>query len=408
MSSSTDPLADDRDLSTGSSGEGVWRRTLLWLLAKASVGSLTVTDPRGRTLRHAGAEPGPAAHIVIVRWRTLRRLLTGGHVGFADAYLDGDFETPDLVALLTWAMRNETAMARLWDGAWFSRSAGIVQHLLRRNTLTGSKRNIQAHYDLGNEFYAHWLDAGMNYSSALFERPGQSLEAAQQAKLDRIVALLAPAPEDRVLEIGCGWGPLAERLARAGCAVTGLTLSPAQLSYARDRTAGLSPRPDLQLKDYRALEGTFDGIVSIEMVEAVGERYWPTYFGTLSRRLKPGGVAVLQAITIGERYFASYRSNPDFIQKHIFPGGMLPTVAILREHCAAAGLVLQQTEFFGQSYAETLVAWRNRFHAALPALAGLGFDEAFRRKWDYYFAYCETGFRLGTLDVGLYRIVRPG
>ena len=401
-------MAGNQRLNHRSRGAGVWRRALAWMLKGAEVGSLAVTEPSGRTTSHFGADPGPSAHITIVRWRTLRRLALGGHVGFAEAYLDGDFETPDLVALLTWAMRNEPALARLWDGAWFTRSAGVVQHILRSNTLAGSKRNIQAHYDLGNEFYAQWLDAGMNYSSALFETPGQSLEDAQVAKLNRIVALLGPARGDRVLEIGCGWGPLAERLAvAAGCHVTGLTLSPAQLAFARNRVASLTPVPDLRLEDYRAVEGTFDRIASIEMIEAVGERYWPTYFGTISRCLKPGGVAVLQAITIEERYYDSYRGNPDFIQKHIFPGGMLPTVAILREQVAAAGLTLTDAEPFGQSYAETLVAWRDRFHAALPALAALGFDDAFRRKWDYYFAYCETGFRLGTLDVGLYRISKP-
>jgi cyclopropane-fatty-acyl-phospholipid synthase len=210
-----------------------------------------------------------------------------------------------------------------------------------------------------------------------------------------------------VLEIGCGWGPLAEHLATAKtCHVTGLTLSPAQLSFARQRLANFSPMPDIQLKDYRSVTGTFDRIASIEMIEAVGEHYWPTYFGTLARCLKPGGVAVIQAITIDARYFASYRSSPDFIQKYIFPGGMLPTAQIIHDQAVSVGLQPEGAQHFGQSYALTIAAWRDRFHAAQPALANIGFDDAFRRKWDYYFAYCEAGFLLGSLDVGLYRFVK--
>jgi cyclopropane-fatty-acyl-phospholipid synthase len=377
------------------------------MLQGADVGSLTITEPSGRTLMHRGAAAGPSAQIKIVSWRTIRRLLLGGHVGFAEAYMAGDFETPDLVALLTWAMRNEAAMMRVWQGTWMARSAAALQHVLRRNTLVGSQRNIQAHYDLGNDFYAQWLDRGMNYSSALFERPDQALEEAQAAKLDKIVAMLAPEDGDTVLEIGCGWGPLAEHLAKAkACHVTGLTLSPAQRSYASDRLADVAPSPEILLKDYREVSGAFDRIASIEMIEAVGERYWPAYFATIARCLKPGGIAVVQAITIDERYFASYRSNPDFIQKHIFPGGMLPTTRIIHDHAFSAGLQQGEAHHFGDSYAQTIAAWRDRFHGALPVLASMGFNDAFRRKWDYYFAYCETGFRLGTLDVGLYRFVK--
>jgi cyclopropane-fatty-acyl-phospholipid synthase len=399
MSDSMDPAATEQSLANRPSGPALGQRALAWMLRGASVGALTVTDPLRRTTVHRGSAPGPSAQISIVSWRAIRRLLASGHVGFAEAYMAREVETPDLVALLTWAMRNEAALARVWGGTWAARSAAALQHVLRRNTRVGSQRNIQAHYDLGNDFYAHWLDRGMNYSSALYARPEQSLEEAQSAKLDRIVELLAPA-------IGCGWGPLAERLASAGCNVTGLTLSPAQLSFARQRLAGVTPTPDLRLADYRSLAETFDRIASIEMIEAVGESYWPTYFRTIARCLKPEGVAVLQAITIDERYYASYRGHPDFIQKHIFPGGMLPTTAIIRDQAAAAGLRQIQVHSFGLSYAQTLSAWRDRFRAALPQLAELGFDDAFRRKWEYYFAYCETGFRLGTLDVGLYQFSR--
>ena len=390
----------------GSTGRGgLWRQALDWGLMNVQAGSLALTDPSGQLSTFAGTEPGPHADITLKNWRVLRRLLTGGHVGFAEGYMAGDYETSDLVALLTWAMRNELALTRFWSGAWLSRAAAAVQHVLRRNTPSGSKRNIQAHYDLGNDFYAHWLDRGMNYSSAMFQASGQSLEEAQSAKLNRVVSLLAPKRGARILEIGCGWGPLAERLAQfAGCHVTGVTLSATQLSYAKQRTASLSPAPNLMLADYRSLDDRFDGIASIEMIEAVGERYWPTYFDTIRRCLKPGGNAVLQAITIDETYYSAYRNHPDFIQKHIFPGGMLPTLTILRQQIATAGLALCHTEHFGMSYAQTLVEWRERFWAALPQLRALGFDDAFCRKWDYYFAYCETGFRLGTLNVSLLQI----
>jgi cyclopropane-fatty-acyl-phospholipid synthase len=249
----------------------------------------------------------------------------------------------------------------------------------------------------------------MSYSSALYASADQSLEAAQQAKLDRVIELLAPAAGHDVLEIGCGWGALAERLvSRRGCRVTGLTLSVEQLAYARERlkTAGLADKADLRLQDYRDLEGAFDRIVSIEMLEAVGEVYWPVFFSRLNARLRPGGVAVLQAITIDERWFDDYRRNPDFIQQYIFPGGMLPTQAVLRDQFARAGFSLQAAETFGASYALTLAAWRERFERAWPDIEALGFDLRFKRMWEFYLAYCEAGFRAGALDVGLYRIAK--
>ncbi len=379
---------------------------LHWLLANVQAGSITVTDPAGYSTTHRGREPGPDADIAFVSWRTLRRLLRSGHVGFAEAFMAGDFTTTDLTALLTWAMANEASIAKAWDGTWVARIVGTLQHVSRRNSLAGSRRNISAHYDLGNRFYAAWLDDGMSYSSALYSGHGQTLEGAQRAKNDRIVELMELRSGLSVLEIGCGWGGLAERLAvDEGCAVTGLTLSAEQLAFAQHRLAAVSPPPDLRLQDYRKTTGAYDRIASIEMIEAVGERYWPAYFQTLRRCLKPGGIAVVQAITIEERYFAAYRAHPDFIQKHIFPGGMLPTQTIMREQTEAAGLTLQHAEHFGLSYALTLAEWRRRFHASWPKLKAMGFDETFRRKWEYYLSYCETGFRLGTLDVGLYQIV---
>jgi cyclopropane-fatty-acyl-phospholipid synthase len=260
---------------------------------------------------------------------------------------------------------------------------------------------------MGNAFYAQWLDPDMIYSSALYATGSESLEEAQAAKIDRIAELLAPAPGATVLEIGCGWGALALALARThGAHVTGLTLSTEQLAHARQRVdeEGLAPRVDLRLQDYRDVEGCYDRIVSIEMLEAVGERYWPVYFGTLRERLAPGGVAVVQVITIADAHFDRYRSSPDFIQRFIFPGGMLPSVGALNAEAARAGLALERAESFGASYAATLAEWRHRFLAAWPAIEPLGYDAAFKRLWEYYLCYCEAGFRSGRVDVGLFTL----
>jgi cyclopropane-fatty-acyl-phospholipid synthase len=286
-----------------------------------------------------------------------------------------------------------------------------LMHRMNANTKRGSRRNVTHHYDLGNGFYQRWLDAGMSYSSALFSRSDQTLEDAQAAKQARTIALLQLRGGERVLELGCGWGGLAERLVRAaGCHVTGVTLSPAQLEYAaaRLRAPELRSRTDVRLQDYRDVTGCYDRIVSIEMMEAVGEAYWPAYFRTLRDRLRPGGRAVLQAITIAEDRFEDYRRRPDFIQRYIFPGGMLPTISEIRRQAAQAGLKLRSVETFGASYARTLAEWRHRFLAAWPEIQSRGFDQRFQRMWNYYLAYCEGGFRAGAIDVGLYVMDRPG
>jgi cyclopropane-fatty-acyl-phospholipid synthase len=287
--------------------------------------------------------------------------------------------------------------ARLLNRLW---------HMLRANTRSGSRRNIIQHYDLGNAFYACWLDQGMSYSSALYRERDMSLEAAQTAKQDRVLDLLAPQPGQTVLEIGCGWGGLLARLAARGCSATGITLSDAQHAYAVAmlEAAGLAESTDVRLQDYRDLDGAFDRIVSIEMFEAVGESYWPLYFAQLRGRLKPGGVAVLQVITIADDRFDHYRRAPDFIQRHVFPGGMLPSPSAMREQIARAGFRLDAVEYFGESYARTLRAWRERFGAAWPDIAAIGFPPHFRRLWEYYLGYCEAGFRVGAIDVGLWRL----
>lgn len=382
-------------------------------LDRLHFGALSIELPDGSRMEAHAHLPGPAASLRLLRWRPLWRLLVEGDLGLALSWRDGDWTSPDLPALLELGVVNEA----YWrDGIAAAGPMGRLLRLLHAanaNTRRGSRRNIAAHYDLGNAFYGQWLDASMLYSSALYTHEGQSLESAQAAKLERICALLQldELPSGgSVLEIGCGWGALALTLAQArdDIAVTGLTLSKEQLAHAQARVtaAGRQGQVDLRLQDYRDVSGRFDRIVSIEMIEAVGEAYWPVYFATLRERLAPGGVVVLQAITINDDNFDSYRRGADFIQRYIFPGGMLPCPQVLHEQAARAGFVIEETQCFGSSYARTLVEWRRRFLAAWPAIEPLGFDAAFQRLWDYYLSYCEAGFRAGKVDVGLYRLRR--
>ena len=374
------------------------------LLPKLDCGSLSVILPNGRRILRQGRADGPAGTVTLHRWRALRRLLTGGDIGFAEAYMDGDWSSPDLTAFIEMVARNQSVIPGADGGAWPSRLVNRLRHLARANTLAGSRRNIVEHYDLGNEFYGRWLDSGMSYSSALFETPEQDLEAAQAVKHDRILAMLDPRPGQSALEIGIGWGSVAERLARAGADVTGVTLSPAQLGYARERLAAARLHADLRLQDYREITGCYDRIVSIEMLEAVGEAWWPVYFETLRRSLAADGVIVLQTITIADERFAAYRRAADFIQRHIFPGGMLPSPSILRAEVDRAGLAVEAVQTFGGSYARTLELWRERFDAAWADIESMGFSPRFKRMWTYYLAYCEAGFRSGAIDVGLWRL----
>jgi cyclopropane-fatty-acyl-phospholipid synthase len=388
---------------------GIRGAILRRLCERLRCGGLVVIMPGGGRLEHRTGVAGPEATLVIHRWRMLRRLLLGGDVAFGEAYVDGDWSSPDPVALIALAACNEGALAPMTDGPLPARMLNRLMHRRRANTRAGSRRNIVEHYDLGNEFYAAWLDRSMSYSAALYRDPAMSLEAAQVAKQDRVIELLDPRPQHRVLEIGCGWGGLAHGLALRGSHVTALTLSPAQHDFAgtRLRAAGLSDRVQLRLQDYREVEGSFDRIVSIEMLEAVGEAYWPLYFDRLHALLKPGGVAVLQVITIADARFAAYRRRPDFIQRHVFPGGMLPSPQAIRVQLDRVGLRLGTVETFGMSYARTLDAWRTRFTAQWPGIAAQGFTPRFRRFWEYYLAYCEAGFRAEAIDVGLWRVHRP-
>lgn len=388
---------------------GFSERALRKALGILECGELIVEIPGGGRMVFRGADPGPQAHLVVRSWRLLARLLFGWDIGFAESYMAGEWSSPDLIALLTLACRNRSIADRLS----FFRTPRLwlkFRHALNRNTRRGSRRNIAAHYDLGNEFYKPWLDASMTYSAGLFSDKGQSLEAAQEAKLDRVIELLEPQDGASVLEIGCGWGGFAEHLLKMKpCTLTGVTLSTEQLKYGRQRLAGFiaSGRCDLRLQDYRDVNGLFDRIVSIEMLEAVGEAYWSTYFKKLRDSLRPGGIAVLQVITIAEDRFERYRRRSDFIQKYIFPGGMLPTKQIIERQALQAGLELAAREFFGDSYTRTLEQWNARFQDAWPTIKALGFDQRFWRMWGYYLAYCQVGFDTRALDVGFYKIVRP-
>ena len=385
-------------------------RLLLPVTARLKWGSVAVTLPDGRRIEIESGGAGKHAELILNNYRCLWRLVRTGNLGFAEGYLAHEWDTPDLSALLEVFARNADAMNELFEGKWWAKLAGRLAHALNRNTRAGSRRNIHAHYDLGNAFYERWLDPSMTYSSAKFDAPGQSLSEAQRNKYASLAQRIGLKPEHSVLEIGCGWGGFAEFAAKeVGCNVTGITISREQHDFAKARLfkAGLGEKTDIRLEDYRDTKGTFDRIASIEMFEAVGEEYWPAYFGKIGETLKPGGQAGLQIITIDERYFDGYRKSVDFIQKYVFPGGMLPSMTALREQVNRAGLTWRSNTTFGEDYADTLATWRDRFLAAWDDIRPLGFDEKFKRLWGYYLSYCEAGFRARSIDVTQVALARP-
>jgi cyclopropane-fatty-acyl-phospholipid synthase len=345
---------------------------------------------------------------VLKSYRVISKVLRRGLLGFAESYIAGDVATDNLLGLFDFFLENEqalgTALPQLSRSGWRDR----LFHRRRANSRAGSRRNIADHYDLGNAFYRLWLDAGLTYSSGIYTSSCASLEAAQEEKYHRILAALDLSRTHSVLEIGCGWGGFAVAAAARAASVRGITISRQQFEEATARVAraGLEGRAHIHLEDYRDTTGSFDRIASIEMIEAVGAENWPIYFQTIADRLKPGGKAVLQAITIKDDLFEGYRANPDFIQRYVFPGGMLPTVKAMRRHAQDSRLEFETLQKFGASYALTLAEWHRRFEEAWPRIAVLGFDERFRRMWDYYLSYCRTGFERGTVDVGLYRLAK--
>lgn len=383
-------------------------RPFAHVLDRIAVGHLRIRVGDGVHEMH-GAEAGPAGELRIQRPLQLaRRVATKGILGLAESYLAGDWDSPDLATLLHLLSANERSFRAVWQGRRLHRLLSLFKHRRRGNSRTGSRRNIRYHYDLGNDFYRLWLDAGMTYSAALFPADGDHdlpadalLAQAQTRKYQRMLALTGARPGDHILEIGCGWGGFALTAAAAGMRVTGVTLSTEQLAFARQAVAdaGFADRVDLRLQDYRDITEQFDHIVSIEMFEAVGEEYWPAYMEQLRRCLRPGGRAALQVITIDEALFEGYRSEPDFIQHYIFPGGMLPTVARFDQAAAAAGLAVGERSFHGRDYAHTLALWHRRFNEHKDAVRALGYDERFLRMWRYYLAYCEAGFLDDRIDV---------
>lgn len=375
-------------------------------------GRLTLVLPDGSSRQLSGKEPGHAAVMNIRSYNFAARVLKGGDIGFAEAYMAGEWDSPQLAVLLETLVNNYDHIRRLFDGNRVVNAINWLGHRLNRNSRRGSRRNIHAHYDLGNAFYASWLDPSMTYSSARFERPGLSLQEAQRAKYASLARMMDLQPGHSVLEIGCGWGGFAEFAAReVGAVVTGVTISREQHDYARRRLfeAGLADRADIRLIDYRDVEGRFDRVASIEMFEAVGREYWPTYFDKVHEVLAPGGRAGLQIITIQDYLFDEYDARTDFIQKYVFPGGSLPSEARMAPVLDRAGLSVAGVERFGVDYADTLAEWARRFEAAWADIVrnGAGFDDRFRRLWRFYLAYCEAGFRSGRTDVIQMALERP-
>ncbi|SCA56554.1 Cyclopropane-fatty-acyl-phospholipid synthase [Candidatus Terasakiella magnetica] len=382
-----------------------WVRAISSQLGNIKYGRLSLTLPSGQTL-HFG-EGDLHATVMLKNYNPLSKMIMQGDVALAECYLEGDWACPNLTALFDLALANEDAFALDNKGGWLFRSLNRLRHMLNANSKKGSKRNISYHYDLGNDFYAKWLDDSMTYSSALF-RGRESLQEAQLHKYRTIADMAELKTDERVLEIGCGWGGFSQIAAEEyDCQIEGLTLSSEQLAFAQSRykKSGIDHLASASLTDYRDAEGQYDKIVSIEMFEAVGYENWDTYFSAVKKLLKPSGVAVLQIILIEDERFESYRKNVDFIQRYIFPGGLLPSVEALEKTLDKNGLSLIDTHLFGASYAKTCEIWQKNFQHAWDDIKPLGFDTRFKRMWEYYLSYCEAGFKAGTIDVGLFKIV---
>jgi cyclopropane-fatty-acyl-phospholipid synthase len=379
------------------------------LMPKALKGSLTLTLPSGRIVVIGKKDESFAADLTLRNYKPIWASMRRGQLGFFDSYMAGDVISSDPTTLFRFYLSNRRALDGAAKGLFTQSLLDKFWHKRRDNNRRGSRENIAAHYDLGNDFYRLWLDDTMSYSSAVFDGTGNSLEAAQRQKYRRVMETLELKAGHEILEIGCGWGGFAEEAARKKARVRGITLSAEQLAFAQKRIADvkLADKATFHFEDYRDTKGVFDGIASIEMIEAVGEKHWPDYFRTVFERLKPGGIAAIQGITISEPNFASYRSGVDFIQRYIFPGGMLLTKSIIKEQAHRAGLILERAEHFGQSYATTLKMWHERFEQTWPQAVKQGFDERFRQMWKLYLSYCEAGFAENVVDVGIYKLRKP-
>ena len=394
----------------GQAGLPRWFQTTFSILKALDCGQLDIELPDGRVFRLEGPAGGPAASLRVHNPNLFSRVARDGDLGFAEAYLDGWWDTPDLQALMDMFLLNNDAVGMSFPGMGIVRTYERMRHWLNSNSRRQAKKNISYHYDLGNEFYSAWLDETMTYSSALFQPGTNDLSAAQTQKYASMCDRIGVAEGDHLLEIGCGWGGFAEYAAGVrGAKVTGLTISKEQHDFARERMfrQGLNEKVDIVLRDYRDERATYDGVASIEMFEAVGEKYWPVYFDTLHERLKPGAQATLQIITIQDRLFDGYRKGVDFIQKYIFPGGMLPSPTALNQQIEQAGLHRLGSIEFGESYSETLRRWHRIFNDRWDDVAALGFDERFRRMWNFYLTSCAACFMSGTTDVTQVTMRRP-
>ena len=399
--------AAETQSSEVSEGTSWQERLLTGILKNIEFGSIKITTPRNKILEFTGSKEGPNADIQLKSWRVLIRTIWGGHTYFFESFRRGEWETSDLYALLLFGELNETSVDKVMKSTIWRRLIEQVLHKLNQNSRKGSKRNIAAHYDLGNSFYQLWLDKSMTYSSALFEGQTTCLSEAQRQKYLRIANKIELKEGDKLLEIGCGWGGFAEIAAKEyGCQVTGLTLSKEQASSCKKRLkdSGIERKVDIRLEDYRDVKGLYDKIVSIEMLEAVGEKFWRRYFESIRDRLAPGGKAAIQTITIKDDCFESYKKNPDFIQQFIFPGGMLPTPSAVKHNVEAVGLKLTDTFYFGKSYIKTLHLWDQEFKKEWSRIEELGFDTNFKNTWTYYLNYCAAGFQSGRINVGQFLI----
>ena len=380
----------------------VWQKTLEKMLQSLTLGEIKVTFPDGSSKLFKGSRKGPTTDVCFLTEKSIKDTILGGSLGFCEGVIDGNINSSSMSDLIEIGGYQESGLNTSGKGYYLFKLINKVFHLFNRNSIKRARKNISAHYDLGNDFYKLWLDESMTYSSAYFGEKKISLKEAQENKYKQISKIVDLAKDDNVLEIGCGWGGFAEYAAKNyKSIITAITISKEQFEFTKQRinNAKLSKLVNTRLIDYRKVKGSFDRIISIEMIEAVGEQYWPIYFKQIKNLLKPKGTAAIQVITIDDKFFDNYRKFPDFIQKYIFPGGMLPSMKALEDPINNSGLKIDKVNSFGIDYASTLSIWRNQFNKSWPRIKKLGFDEKFYRMWNLYFSYCEGGFRSGCIDV---------
>ena len=386
-------------------------RTILSLLEKIQIGQLTLVSPEGEKFIFRGTQSGIEANIQIHDWAVCKACLKSGDIGLAETYIDGLWDSTDIQSLLRLFLVNRQVIEKAIYGNWWGRLGYRIKHWLNKNSKAGSKKNIHAHYDIGNAFYSLWLDPSMTYSSACFEDKDTSLIEAQEAKYQRIINSIDVHAGQNILEVGCGWGGLMEVASKHGINIDCLTISQEQATYARDRAQRIksdaSGEVNILIQDYRDHQNQYDGIASIEMFEAVGEKYWSTYFEMIQRCLKPGKKACIQTIVIADNLFDKYRRSSDFIQQYVFPGGMLPSIKRFKEAAQSKGLIVEDVYQFGQDYQKTLCLWHQKFNQHLQEIKQQGFDEKFIRLWNLYLMYCAAGFAENSTDVVQFTLSKP-